>query len=377
LLDRKIMPVKSVIHPLTGRRVFFGRKQTPIEIIEAHAKIKDYLPLESLPTAPATIDYSPEAMAALLLIYLNNVLGCCVPAATEHADGVFTGNAGGPAIIFTDTQTEFNYTGMSGGEFNPADPSTDQGCNIDTALTYWQANGLLADGSHKIAGWLAVDPTNVAQVKSTIWLFGDNVLGLNLPAAWITPFPSESGFVWDVAGDPDPNNGHCVVAIGYTAVGIIISTWGMIGIMTWAALAKYCASSVGGELYTVLNPDWANQATQKAPSGTYSLLVGYFNSMGGTVTPPVVVVPPPVPVSPPVVVPPAAPISSTVYITDVNKYVSDVTAAIARSEAAQSALTSELTSAPLTSSQRIALAVANAATRAASLIAKGSKEIIE
>jgi hypothetical protein len=141
----------------------------------------------------------------------------------------------------------------------------------------------------------------------------------------------------------------------------------MIGMITWAALARYCASSVGGELYTVLSQDWVNQATQKAPSGTFSQLVAYFDSIGGAVTPPAVVAPPPPPVTPPVT-PTVAPAA---FVTDVNKYVSDVTAALARIQDSTATLNTQLNDALLTKNQRAALAMLNAVTKAAGLIARG------
>ncbi len=97
--------------------------------------------------------------------------------------------------------------------------------------------------------------------------------------------PSASGFVWDVAGDPDPQNGHCVVGVGYTAAGITIDTRGMTGLMTNAAVAKYPTQASGGELYTVVSMDAIGKATEKAPSGfDWSQLVADFDSMGGNVS---------------------------------------------------------------------------------------------
>ena len=108
--------------------------------------------------------------------------------------------------------------------------------------------------------------------------------GVELPDEWISPMPSSSGFVWDLAGAPDQNNGHCFVGVGYTAQGVQIDTWGMIGTITWAAIAKYATTAGEGELYTVLGPDGIAKATKKAPNGfDWSQLVADFDSMGGNV----------------------------------------------------------------------------------------------
>jgi len=108
---------------------------------------------------------------------------------------------------------------------------------------------------------------------------------MELPDKWINPIPSSSGFVWDTAGNPDPENGHCVVGVGYGNKGVTISTWGMTGLITDAAIKKYATTAGQGELYTVVSKDAINKATQKTPAGfDWSQLVADFDSMGGSVS---------------------------------------------------------------------------------------------
>jgi hypothetical protein len=232
------------------------------------------------------MDYSQAAASAIAEMYLNDTYGDCVPAGCSHGDGVFTGNAtGGSPVIFTATQVEAMYTGMSGGVFNPADPTnTDQGCDPLVALQWWQKNGLLADGSHKIAGYLAVDPSNKVELRSAMALFENLFFCMDLPDAWVNPTPSASGFVWDVAGSPDPSNGHFVVGVGCNTTGIPFATWGMVGTLTYAAIAEYCADANGGELYTVVSQDSIVKGMQKFPFGfNWTQIVSYFDAAGGTV----------------------------------------------------------------------------------------------
>jgi hypothetical protein len=99
--------------------------------------------------------------------------------------------------------------------------------------------------------------------------------------------PSASGFVWNSAGASDPNNGHCVAGVAYTAQGVIIDTWGMTGLITDAAIAKYAMPAANGALYTVVSQDTINRAAEKAPNGfDWSQLIADFDSMGGSVSPP-------------------------------------------------------------------------------------------
>jgi hypothetical protein len=79
--------------------------------------------------------------------------------------------------------------------------------------------------------------------------------------------PSAGGFKWDVAGDPDPENGHAIMGLGYYPTGIIVDSWGMIGCLTWAAIAKYCTTNAGGSLYAMITPDQLAKGQTKAPNG--------------------------------------------------------------------------------------------------------------
>jgi hypothetical protein len=249
-----------------------------------HLRLRNYL-TPSLPPAPANIDYSLDASAALAEMYLNDQLGDCVIAAIGHIEGVLTGNGNPPALLYTQDQIIALYSAIGG--YVPGNPNTDQGCDEVTALNYWQSSGAPSGSSHKIAGWLAVDPSNRAEYEAALWLFENLFFGVELPDAWINPEPMGSGFVWDVAGPADPQNGHAFAGFGYNAQGVKIATWGMEGLITHAAIQQYCANADGGELYVVISQDSINRASQKAPSGfNWSQLVADFDAIGGHIAPP-------------------------------------------------------------------------------------------
>ncbi len=279
------MPIKTVRHPASGHTFKLGRNR-PVARCPRFA-LKNYL-TRSMPAPPAAIDYAKDATAALSQIYDNDTLGDCVIAGMAHVVGVLTGNSGVKPFLYSNAEIIGLYSAIGG--YVPGQPSTDRGCDEQTALNYWENNGALPPkttsptGAHKIAGWMTVDSSNLEECQTALWLFENLYFGLELPDAWINPMPSASGFVWDVAGDPDPQNGHCVVGVGYTAAGITIDTWGMTGLMTNAAVAKYPTQASGGELYTVVSMDAISKANEKAPSGfDWSQLVADFDSMGGNV----------------------------------------------------------------------------------------------
>jgi hypothetical protein len=279
---------KSVIPPGPGPK--FGRNR-PVSV-GPHFKMRNYL-RASLPPPPTSCDFSAPASAILSDIMQNDQLGDCVVAALYHYLGVLTGNAGSP-FHATPTQIVSDYSAIGG--YVPGDPSTDQGCDEITALNYAVSHGL-ANGT-KASGWLSVDASNISEVKSTIFLFEGALLTLELPDPYVNPFPSGNGFVWDV-GAPDPNQGHAIMACGFDTKGPMIDTWGMLGTMTWAALAALCTLNAGGGLYVLLTPDILAKGASKAPNGfAWADLIADFDTMGGQL---------PLPVPDPVVVPPTPP----------------------------------------------------------------------
>jgi hypothetical protein len=249
--------------------------------------LSNYL-LRSFPDAPPRADFSGRAQATLANAYLNDSLGDCVIAGGAHARGVTSGGAGGE-VVFTEDQIVQMYSAIGGYDpnatLNPDGTNpTDNGCDEQTALNYWTETGF-ADGT-TLSGWLAVDATNPKEYKAALWLFENLFFGFELPDAWLDPAPQASGFTFDVAGEPNPKHGHCVVGVGFTAEGVIIDSWGLLGLITDAAIARYCVRPYG-ELYTMLSPDMINAATGKAENGfDWDQLVSDFDTFGGGRLPP-------------------------------------------------------------------------------------------
>ncbi len=252
--------VKSIIHPVTGQSFKLGRRR-PIAR-GSRLKLRNYL-LKNFPIAPAAVDYSVKPAAFLAEILGNDTLGDCTAAGAFHIGGTLLANAGA-AIPFSQADAIKFYSATTG--YMPGDESTDQGGDETDVLNYWQSTGLLPN-AHKITGWVAVDGTNEDEVKAALWLFENLYFGVELPDAWVNPMPGSSGFVWNVAGNADPENGHCFAGVAYDELGVQIDTWGMIGTITWPAIAEYCSTALQGELYAVLGPDAIDKATAKAPNG--------------------------------------------------------------------------------------------------------------
>lgn len=218
---------------------------------------------KKLPPPPSTIHYSLKASSGLSMMLANDSLSDCTSAGACHIEDVFRANSNSHLSNLTEEEAIAFYSATTG--YIPGDESTDQGANEIDVLNYWREKGILKDGSCKIAGYASLEGYNIEQIKTAVWLFENCYFGVELPDAWLTP--ADNGFTWDVAGEPNPNNGHCFVGVGYNDIGINICTWGMLGTVTWKAIAKYVTTPLQGELYTVFSEDAVNKVTGKAPNG--------------------------------------------------------------------------------------------------------------
>lgn len=288
------MTLKQIHAPHLNAIVKFGRKQP--KHLAPRLKLSDYITDKTkLPSPPSSVDYSSTASTSLSDAYLNTSLGDCVIAGYYHAKGVATANAG-DAFNATNEQVTKDYSAIGG--YVPGNESTDNGCDEITALNYWTSTG--DQGGTKILGFLQIDETNVQETQLACYLFENLFYGMCLPDAWISPFPSSSGFVWDVAGAADFNNGHCVAGYGYDTTGVLVDSWGLKGKITYEANKKYCASANGGALYAIITPDIIAKASQKALNGfDWTTLLTNAKAMGAKIVLPTLLpAPAPKPPSP-------------------------------------------------------------------------------
>jgi hypothetical protein len=294
------LPLERIAHLIAAKRLggwnikmdrpfCTGRLQPTEAAIGPLMRLARYA-TPTLPDPPDQCDYSQAAAASLSKIYLNNRLGDCVLAGIFHLIGIFTGNADGQPLIATDDQIIEAYSriggydpnaqlvpGPDGQMINP----TDRGCDEVTALNAWRDDGVPV-GQNRIYGWIPIDATDPRSVKLAMWLFENLFGGVCLPPGWVNPMPQQSDFRWDLAGQPNPREGHCIVFCGFTSDGLIVSTWGLIGLVTWAAIAAYLTQQAGGALYVVISDESISKASGKSGSGfDFRSLVGDFNALGG------------------------------------------------------------------------------------------------
>jgi len=209
-----------------------------------------------IPAPPTSIDWTAKLPADLGMMG-NDSLGDCTCAAVYHAIQVLTANAQASIDTEPDAQAVTLYSLACG--YVAGQPNTDQGGNEQDVLTYWLLNGApLANGTRqKLAAFVEVDPSNQADIMTTIAAAGVCYIGFNVP-----DYAMDGTATWDVRpGNPNIVGGHAVVLAAYDQVGPTCITWGRLQKMTWAFFDAFT-----DEAYWPADTDWIT-STGNSPGG--------------------------------------------------------------------------------------------------------------
>lgn len=258
----------------------FGRNRPAPHLRTGHKMAARYFDAANMPPVPDAFDFSALNATPLADVLANDSLGDCTSAGAGHLIDVLT--AGGDEPIAITAAQAIAFYSLSTG-YVPGDPSTDQGGDEVTVLTTWRDKGYDGNGLHAIAGFVQVDASSAAELKAACFYFGGLYFGLELPDTYTNPFPSSNGYVWGT-GAPDPSQGHCIVGVGADTTGIKVDSWGLLGTITYAAIAELCSESAGGMVFAIVSKEWVNARSQKSPGALdWAQLVADFDALGGTV----------------------------------------------------------------------------------------------
>lgn len=245
--------VKQFTHPVYNFPVSLGKKAPRLD--HRNLRLADYI--KALPPAPTSASF--WAKVPSWPMYLNDQLGDCTIAAAGHMIQQWTEYA---AVEKTITNNDVLKGYEACGGYVPGDPSTDNGCEMLTVVKYWQKTGL---GGHKIAAFVAVDPTKLNEIKQAVALFGSVYLGVQLPISaqsqvgpkgvWAVPSDGAEG-----DGSPGSWGGHCIPIIRYGNTLEVI-TWGAPQMMSWPFLSIYA-----DEAYAIVTQDFIEKSGD-SPSG--------------------------------------------------------------------------------------------------------------
>ena len=245
--------MQPFIHPVHNVPVFLGKK--PKVTDKRTLQFRDYA--SALAPAPAAKSYIQKV--SKWNMFLNNMLGCCVPAAEGHNIIQETTYAGKP---FAPSNTDILKAYEVIGGYVPGNPSTDQGCDMLTACKYYVSTGI---AGRKIVAFVELNPQKPEELMQAVTLFGSAYLGIALPIS----AQAQTGLLWAVPstgltgnGAPGSWGGHCVPLYQYnTALNTEIVTWGAVQRMTWKFIAAYV-----DEAYALVTTDFI-EADGKSPSG--------------------------------------------------------------------------------------------------------------
>jgi hypothetical protein len=217
---------------------------------------------QTLPPPPPSVDYTAKLPSNLGMM-MNDTLGDCTCAAFYHALQVWSMNASGTIDTESDADVEKLYVLACG--YNPRKGGEGPGGNEQHVLTYLMKKGAptgpKAQGRHKIAAFVEVDPRNIDDVKRTINDCGVAYIGFNVPA-FLMPPNAPPPDVWDVQQtNTNIIGGHAVVLAGYDANGARVISWGQYYTMTWAFFSQYT-----DEVYAIADQSWI-ETTGKSPGG--------------------------------------------------------------------------------------------------------------
>jgi hypothetical protein len=230
----------------------------------------DVAKIPSLPTGgwgvqPSSINYGMLG---------NDQLGDCVIAGGMHESIVLNTEAGNPIPVFTTADAIDDYGAITG--YNPNNPSTDQGTDVQTATAYRQNVGYRdsTDTRHKILASLTVNSDDLPLAAYTLGAAG---WGLNVPASAQGQFTA--GQPWTYIPGDYIQGLHYVPIVGGTPSGnLVCITWARTQEITIPFYNAYFDEGVG-----YVSQEFLNKATGLSPEQfNLAALSSFLPQLGAT-----------------------------------------------------------------------------------------------
>ena len=240
------------------------------------------LNLSAWPATPSQTSYgqNPAAQACLTDVLGNDKLGCCTEANSYHLQALRQAAAGRP--VFHPLVGHVIATYSRDGNYDPNDPSTDQGCDENVVLANAQQLGITnGDGVDCIAGYVGVDASNRDLVRACCTMFVGGAICAELPDSWLNS--AAPGSTWDFPKDGfNPSNGHCFTLGDQGDATLAIWSWGRPLILTYDGLAACASGANGGAIYFLVDAEILAAASDAAPDALdWSAVQADFKSLQG------------------------------------------------------------------------------------------------
>ncbi len=221
--------------------VFMTKKlgKKPARLGAVKFKLSSYADLSTLPTPPA--EFGHAAALSDWQVLGNDNYGDCVWAGAGHETMLWRKLAK-LWYGFDDKSVLSDYSAATG--FNPADPNTDQGTDMQQAAEYRRTVGIVDSlgWRHRIVAYMALDISNVQEVYTAMYLFDAVGLGIRFPASAMDQF--DAGQPWSVVAGSPIEGGHYVPAISKQNGMLGVVTWGKLQLMEEAFLIANCDEAI-------------------------------------------------------------------------------------------------------------------------------------
>lgn len=207
---------------------------------------------------PAILDRYTAVPPASWGMDANDTIGDCTIADGDHEVKSSEVAAGNTEVNSTQQECISIYSAVTG--YNPKDPNSDQGAEMQDVRKYWRTTGFTLGGkAHKILLYASLDIGNLNLVKWGVDQFNAVGLGINFPDSAMDQFNASEP--WDVVPNaPTPTEGHAIALVGWDGTYWYIVTWGKIQKMTQAFFAKYVE-----EVWLSFTQDFVNSVSGNDP----------------------------------------------------------------------------------------------------------------
>lgn len=233
----------------------FKLGKTPARRGAVKFKLKTYLVKHQMPMPPKEFGHQGLIGTKSWGLFSNERYHDCVWAGAAHETMLWNKEAH-RTVKFSDKNVLKDYAAVTG--FNPKDPSTDRGTDIQHAASYRRKTGVRdAKGKrHKLRAYLALKPGDDDLLAIAIYLFSAVGIGLRLPESAMKQFAA--GKPWDVVRGRHRTGGHYVSGVGRDIEGnFVVVTWGRLQRMTPRFYRRYCDEAIAYISEEMLVPPWS------------------------------------------------------------------------------------------------------------------------
>lgn len=202
-------------------------------------KLSKYVDVSAFPKVPTTFGH--ETLISSWGMLGNDQYGDCVLAGGGHETMLWNKEAG-QTVIITEKESLKDYSAITG--FNPNDPNSDQGTDMQAAASYRLKTGLLdASGKrHKVGAYLAIIPGDIREHLLATYLFGAVGIGIEFPSYAMDQF--NQGKTWTYRSKHSIEGGHYIPLVARRGSHGIIVTWGKTQPMTDSFFSHFNDESI-------------------------------------------------------------------------------------------------------------------------------------